>query len=299
MSGILVLGRAGQLALSLAERAPDHGLALAFTGRPEADLADPDSLRRAVRESGAEVIVNAAAHTAVDQAEDEPDAAHALNVTGPLALAEAARGAGARLVHVSTDYVFDGTGERPWREDDPTGPRSVYGRTKLEGEEAVRRALADHAILRTAWVYSPFGRNFVRTMLAVAETRPRLTVVGDQVGNPTCALDIADGILTMIRTWRDEPARGLGATYHLAGTGSTSWADFAREIFARSAAFGGPSAEVEAIATADWPAKAPRPLNSRLDSSRFAATFGYRAPRWQESLAPVVARLLGGGGAKA
>jgi dTDP-4-dehydrorhamnose reductase len=296
VSGILVVGRQGQLARSLAERAPGHGLALTFTGRPETDLADPDSLRRAVRSSGAEVIVNAAAHTAVDQAEDEPDAAHALNVEGPRALAEASRETGARLIHVSTDYVFDGSGERPWREDDPTGPKSVYGRTKLEGEEAVRAALAEHAIVRTAWVYSPFGKNFVRTMLGVAESRPTLKVVGDQVGNPTSALDIADGILAMIGRWREEPGLGRGATYHLAGTGTASWAQFAREIFSLSAARGGPSVEVEAIATADWPAKAPRPLNSRLDSNRFAETFGYRAPPWQESLAPVVERLLGGGG---
>jgi dTDP-4-dehydrorhamnose reductase len=293
MSGILVLGREGQLARSLAERAERDGLSLRFVGRPHVDLADPDSLRRAVRASGAEIIVNAAAHTAVDQAEDEPDVAFALNVTGPKALAEAARETGARLVHVSTDYVFDGSGDRPWREDDPTGPRSVYGRTKLEGEEAVGAALPDHAILRTAWVYSPFGRNFVKTMLSVAESRAVLRVVDDQVGNPTSALDIADGILAMIAAWRQEPGLGLGRTYHLAGTGAVSWAGFAREIFALSGADGGPSAEVEAITTAEFPAKAPRPLNSRLDSTRFADAFGYRSPRWQESLAAVVHRLLG------
>jgi dTDP-4-dehydrorhamnose reductase len=297
MSAVLVLGREGQLARSLAERGPQHGVQLRFVGRPEVDLADPDSLRRAVRESGAQVIVNAAAHTAVDQAEDEPDIAFALNVSGPRALAEAAREAGARLVHVSTDYVFDGSGERPWREADPTGPRSVYGRTKLEGEAAVRAALPqDHVILRTAWVYSPFGRNFVKTMLAAAHTRPVLRVVDDQVGNPTSALDIADGILAMIAAWRAETGRGLGATYHLAGTGAVSWAGFAREIFALSGAGGGPVAEVEAIGTADYPAKAPRPLNSRLDSTRFAGTFRYRAPPWQDSLAAVVARLLGAPG---
>lgn len=293
MSGILVLGREGQLARSLAERAPGQGVPLRFIGRPDVDLADPDSLRRAVRASGAEIIVNAAAHTAVDQAEDEPDVAFALNVTGPQALAGAARETGARLVHVSTDYVFDGSGDRPWREDDPTGPRSVYGRTKLEGEAAVRAALRDHAILRTAWVYSPFGRNFVKTMLGAAESRPVLRVVNDQVGNPTSALDIADGILAMIEAWRRESGLGLGRTYHLAGTGAVSWAGFAREIFALSGANGGPSAEVEAITTAEFPAKAPRPLNSRLDSTRFSDMFGYRAPPWQESLAAVVDRLLG------
>jgi len=294
MRPILVLGRGGQLALSLAEKASARGIALSFAGRPQVDLAEPDTLRRAVAESGAALIINAAAHTAVDQAEDEPEAAHALNAVAPRVLAEAAREAGARLIHVSTDYVFDGSGDRPWREEDPIGPRSVYGRSKAEGEAAVRETLPDHAIVRTAWVYSPFGRNFVRTMLALAETRDSLTVVGDQVGSPTCALDLADGLLAIAETWAREPGRGAGATYHLAGTGSASWAEFAREIFALSRARGGPSAEVTAIATADWPAKAPRPLNSRLDSGRFAETFGYRAPPWRESLAEVVERLVDG-----
>lgn len=293
MSPILVIGRSGQLARSLAERGAARGLELRFAARPDLDLARPETLRRAVAESGAAIVVNAAAHTAVDQAEDEPEAAHALNAVAPGVLAEAAREQGARLIHVSTDYVFDGSGERPWREEDPTGPSSVYGRTKLAGEAAVRAALPDHVILRTAWVYSPFGRNFVRTMLSLAGTRDALTVVGDQVGNPTSALDIADGILAAVAAWETEPARGTGETYHLAGTGSASWADFAREIFALSRARGGPFAEVRDIASADWPAKAPRPLNSRLASDKFAAAFGYRAPDWRASLAPVVERLLG------
>ena len=288
MSSVLVVGREGQLARSLAERTAD----LTFAGRPELDLSDLDSVRRAVGESGARIIINAAAYTAVDRAEDEPAAARALNALGPRALAEAARESGARLIHVSTDYVFDGSGERPWREHDPTAPASVYGRTKLEGEAAVREALPDHVIVRTAWVYSPFGANFVKTMLNVARTRSELQVVEDQIGNPTSALDLADGLLAILSAWEQEPGRGLGATYHLAGTGSTSWADFAREIFALSRARGGPSAEVRGIPSAAWPAKAPRPLNTRLDSSLFAETFSYRAPRWQDSLVPVVERIL-------
>jgi dTDP-4-dehydrorhamnose reductase len=299
MSDALVIGLHGQLTRSLAEGASAHGVSLRFVGRPEVDLGDADSLRRAVRDVGADVIINAAAYTAVDRAEDEPDLAEALNVAGPQALAEAAREAGARLIHVSTDYVFDGSGERPWREEDATGPRSVYGRTKLAGEEAIRVALPAHAIVRTAWVYSPFGRNFVKTMLGLAETRPELKVVGDQYGNPTSAHDLAQGILTMVAAWKRDISRGVGQTYHLAGTGATNWADFAREIFAVSRTRGGPFADVEAIATADWPAKAPRPLNSRLDSGRFEATFGYRAPQWQASLARVVERLLGDAAANA
>jgi len=266
-----------------------------FVGRPEVDLEHPDSLRHAVISSGAGIVINAAAYTAVDQAEDEPDRAWAQNAEGVRVLAETARDVGARLIHVSTDYVFDGSGDTSRREDDSTGPAGVYGRTKLAGEEAVRAILPGHAIVRTAWVYSPFGRNFVKTMLELGRTRPGLSVVGDQVGNPTSALDLADGLLALVRTWEREPDLGAGATYHLAGTGSASWAEFAREIFALSAERGGPSAEVEAIATADWPARAPRPLNSRLDSSLFAETFGYRAPPWRESLALVVERLLAEG----
>jgi dTDP-4-dehydrorhamnose reductase len=282
---ILVIGRTGQLALSLAERAAAHGLEVTLVGRPEVDLLDRDSLSRAVAASGAETVINAAAYTAVDQAEDEPEAAAACNAIAPRYLAEAARDAGARLIHVSTDYVFDGSGERPWAEDDPVGPKSVYGRTKLEGEQAIRETLADHAIVRTAWVYSPFGTNFVKTMLRLAEGRSELRVVGDQIGNPTSALDLADGLLTLAGRW----TRG---TYHLAGTGAASWAEFAREIFALSAARGGPAAQVTAIPSSEWPAKTPRPLNSRLDSSRFERTFGYRAPLWRESLAVVLGRLL-------
>jgi dTDP-4-dehydrorhamnose reductase len=291
----LVIGRSGQLALSLAERAKAEGRPLVFVGRPDVDLEDPDSLRHALLSSGAGIVINAAAYTAVDQAEEEPDRAWAQNAEAPRTLAEVARDVGARLVHVSTDYVFDGSGDAPRREDEPVGPASVYGRTKLAGEEAIRAILPGHAIVRTAWVYSPFGRNFVKTMLDLARTRPGLRVVGDQVGNPTSALDLADGLLALVRAWEREPDRGAGATYHLAGTGSTSWAEFAREIFALSAERGGPSASVEAIATADWPAKASRPLNSRLDSTLFAETFGYQAPPWQESLALVVERLLAEG----
>jgi dTDP-4-dehydrorhamnose reductase len=292
MKAALVVGRDGQLARSLAERARVLGVELVFAGRPELDLARPDSARQAIDASSAMVIINAAAYTAVDRAEDEPEAALALNAIGPRALAQAARESGARLIHVSTDYVFDGTGTRPWREDDLTGPASAYGRTKLEGEQAVREALPDHVIVRTAWVYSPFGSNFVKTMLNLARTRAELQVVEDQVGNPTSALDLADGLLAILATWGEEPDRGLGATYHLAGTGSTSWADFAREIFAVSRARSGPFAEVRGIPSAEWPAKAPRPLNSRLDSSLFAETFSYQAPRWQDSLVPVVERIL-------
>jgi dTDP-4-dehydrorhamnose reductase len=296
MSGILVIGRGGQLASSLAERAEGRGLTLSSAGRPDVDLRHEESLRRCIGTSGAAIVINAAAYTAVDQAEDEPDLAEAVNAVAPRLMAEAARDAGARLIHVSTDYVFDGGGDRPRTEADPTAPLGIYGRTKLRGEEAVRDTLPGHAIVRTAWVYSPFGRNFVKTMLAAAQVRPELRIVDDQFGNPTSALDLADGLLAIAERWQAAPHEAPGGTFHLAGTGSTSWAGFAREVFALSRACEGPSAEVVGIATSDWPAKAPRPLNSRLSSDLFERSFGYRAPEWQESLKGVVERLVRGGG---
>lgn len=289
---ILVVGRAGQLALSLAERGAARGVDLSLIGRPQIDLRRPDGLSAAIASSGASVVVNAAAYTAVDQAESDVAAAEEANAIGPGLLAAAAAACGARMIHVSTDYVFDGSKAAPYREDDATAPLGVYGRTKLAGEEAVRAALPGHAIIRTAWVYSPFARNFVKTMLGAAQARPELRVVDDQVGTPTSALDLAEAILVLADSWRKEPDLGVGATWHLAGTGATSWAGFAREIFRISAGLGGPSAKVVPITSAEWPTPARRPANSRLDSSRFAATFGYTAPDWKVSLAACVARIL-------
>ena len=294
MSGILVIGRNGQLASSLAERAQIAGIALGFTGRPEFDMLDADAVRRAAAASPSSIIINAAAYTAVDDAEDEPQRAFAINADAARALAEGACVAGARLIHISTDYVFDGRGDAPLVESDPPSPSSAYGLSKLAGEVAVREALEDHVIVRTAWVYSPFGRNFVKTILAAARTRPELRVVGDQFGSPTSALDLADGLLAVINRWTSEPRNGLGATYHLAGTGAASWAEFAQEILAISRELGGPCVPVIPIESSQWPTKASRPLNSRLDSERFAATFGYRAPPWKSSLRQVVERLLAG-----
>jgi dTDP-4-dehydrorhamnose reductase len=236
-------------------------------------------------------VVNAAAYTVVDQAEDEPDVAHAVNALSAGEIARAAAGAALPVIQISTDYVFDGTKTSPYVETDATGPKGAYGASKLAGEHGVAAANARHIIMRTAWVYSPFGKNFVRTMLKLAETRDELRVVGDQQGNPTSAHDIADAVLAV--TAHIE-AGGFDAwgVFHFAGTGDTHWAGFAEEVFRQSAALGGPSALVTPITTAEYPTKATRPANSRLDCSRSAKVFGHSAPQWPDSLARVIARLL-------
>jgi dTDP-4-dehydrorhamnose reductase len=292
---VLVTGREGQLARSLAERAEaNSGLSLETVGRPELDLERPESIAAAIAAAAPDVVVNAAAYTAVDQAEDEPEQAFRINAAAAGEVAAAARRAGARIIQVSTDYVFDGSAGGAYAETAPTAPLGIYGHSKLEGEQKVAGANPDHLILRTAWVYSPFGRNFVRTMLNAAQTRDRLNVVDDQHGNPTSALDIADGILAILRRWAGEPGHGLGQVYHLAGTGATSWCGLARQIFAEAAALGLPTAQVSPIRTEDWPTRAVRPRNSRLDCAKLESDFGYRAPLWQESVAATVRRLAEG-----
>jgi dTDP-4-dehydrorhamnose reductase len=285
---ILVTGRDGQVAQALAERATGHELV--FAARPAFDLAQPATIEATVARVHPELIVSAAAYTAVDKAESEPEIAMAINGDGPGMLARAAAKIGAPIIHLSTDYVFDGSLDRPWREDDATSPLGVYGATKLAGEQAVQASGADHAVIRLAWVYSPFGNNFVKTMLRLAETRDALNVVEDQQGCPSSALDIATAILAVVARWQREGA--TKGVYHFAGSGETNWADFARAIFAESARHGGPSAAVTGIPASDYPTPAKRPANSRLDCTRFAEGFGYHAPHWRESLSTVVARLL-------
>ena len=289
---ILVTGRNGQVAQSLAERAgTSHQLV--FTDRPHFDLADPASIEQTVAEVSPDLVFSVAAYTAVDKAESEAELAMAVNGRGPGILAAAAGRIGAPIVHLSTDYVFDGESDRPYVESDPVAPVGVYGTTKLAGERAIARSGARYAILRTAWVYSPFGQNFAKTMLRLAADLDALNVVEDQHGCPTSALDIADAMLRVADLWAANPDQGSGAIYHFAGTGETSWADFARAIFALSAARGGPDAEVTGIPTSAWPTPARRPANSRLNSALFATTFGYRAPEWRNSLESVIVRLVG------
>ena len=286
---ILVTGRHGQLAQSLGERG---GADIILLGRPDLDLAIPGSARTAILAARPAVIVNAAAFTAVDLAETEEPAARRINADAAGEIAAAARELGVPMIHISTDYVFDGQASVPYAETAATGPINAYGRTKLAGEEAVRAATPDHLILRTSWLVSPFGKNFVRTMVDLGQRRDTLSVVADQHGNPTSALDLADAILVVARRWATGDRTGLGQTYHLAGTGIASWFDLALAVQHELARHGASSARVIPITTADWPTSAARPAYSALDSAAFTRDFGTTMPDWRASLGPVVARLL-------
>lgn len=289
---IAVTGREGQVVRSLMERAQGmSGVDVVAVGRPELDLLRPETILPALRTVDPDIVVSAAAYTAVDKAEDEPDVATAVNAVGAGKVAEAAAALGVPVIHLSTDYVFAGGGEQPYEEGDRTEPQSVYGRTKLAGEKVVAAGNPRHVILRTAWVYSPFGKNFVRTMLFLAADRDVVRVVADQFGNPTSALDIADGILAIApQLVGDVPASRCGV-FHLAGAGTTHWAGLAARVFETSRALGGPWARVEEIATADFPTKARRPANSRLATERLRDMFGWQAPDWHLSCDAVVRRL--------
>ena len=286
-------GPEGQVLESLIERGTLAGHEIVALGRPELDLmVDTATIVNALSAARPEAVVSAAAYTAVDKAEDEPDLAFAINDRGAGAVAQGANHLGVPLVHLSTDYVFNGTKSAPYTEDDATDPVSVYGASKLAGERAVLSAHDRAAILRTAWVYSPFNANFVKTMLRLAEARDEVSVVADQQGNPTSALDIADAVievLTKLSASSDQQLRGV---FHMTGHGDTTWAEFAAAIFSASAAHDGPSARVCPITTSEYPTKAKRPANSRLDNAKLARTYGVRLPPWQESLETVVSRLL-------
>ena len=290
---IAVTGREGQVVRALIERGASIGHDIVPLGRPEFDLANGcDAMFTALEAVRPDVIVSAAAYTAVDKAESQRDLAFAVNQAGAAAIAAAAHRLGVPLIHLSTDYVFDGAKGEPYVETDPTGPTGVYGASKLAGEQAVLAAHDDVAILRTAWVYSPFGANFVKTMLRLAQERAEVPVVGDQRGNPTSALDLADAIIAVASNLlaSDDPAqRGI---FHLTGSGDASWAEFAETIFEASAAAGGPSARVRPIGTADYPTLAKRPANSRLAGQKLALAHGIRLPDWHQSTTTIVTRLV-------
>jgi dTDP-4-dehydrorhamnose reductase len=290
---IAVTGQAGQVVTSLVERGAVAGHKVIAIGRPQLDLADPASVMRALEAAAPDAIVSAAAYTAVDKAESESDLAHAVNGAGAGAVAQTARALGVPLIHVSTDYVFDGLADRPYVESDPTGPTGVYGASKLAGEQAVLAAHGENsAIVRVAWVYSPFGANFVKTMLRLAGDRDEVSVVADQVGNPTSALEIADGILSIATNMVSDSSPILRGVFHMTAQEEASWADFAEAIFAASAVCGGPSASVQRIGTADYPTPTTRPANSRLDCGLIARVHGVALPDWHGSLDTVIARLI-------
>lgn len=286
---ILVTGRNGQVAQALAERGGAHELI--FAARPELDLARPETIAPTLQRAKPDLIISAAAYTAVDQAEDEVELAMAVNGDAMAELGRAAVAIDAPVLHLSTDYVFDGSGDRAWREQDPVAPLGVYGQSKLAGEQALAQSGATWLVMRTAWVYSPFGKNFVKTMLQLAETRDALQVVGDQIGNPTSAFDIADGLIAVADHWLAGARPGANSIYHFAGSGDASWAQFAAEIFRQSEKQGGPHATVTPIMTSEYPTRAQRPGNSRLVCSLFERQFNFTIPPWQTSLAKVLERL--------
>ena len=290
---MLVTGQEGQVARSLAERAPAGAIELVALGRPELDLAGaPEAIVAATKAARPDIIVSAAAYTAVDRAESESELAFAVNEQGPKAIADAAAELGVPLIHLSTDYVFDGTKISPYVEDDATGPTGIYGASKLAGEQAVLAGHSDSVVLRTAWVYSPFGANFVKTMLRLAGERDEIAVVSDQRGNPTSALDIADAIFAVARNLLADDNPALRGVFHTTGAGDASWAEFAEGIFAASADRGGPTARVRHIATADYPTPARRPANSRMDCSKLASVHAVKLPDWRDSIGDVVGGLL-------
>ncbi len=286
---LLVIGRTGQLARALVQAGGNRVTAL---GRPAADLTNTDSIKAALAQSRPALVINSAAYTAVDAAEKDEMAAKALNTTGPGNLAALCAEQNVPLIHISTDYVFDGTRNGPYREDDTPSPLGVYGRTKRAGEEAVRQHNSRHIIVRTAWVHSPIGKNFVKTMLHLARDRDDIRVVADQYGNPTYAPHLAAALLQMAtHILGDEDFTGWGI-YHLAGTGRTSWADFAKEVFATSAALGGPHASVTPIPSAEYPTPAPRPANSCLHCDKAHKAFGIAMADWREGAKACVEALL-------
>lgn len=289
---VLVAGARGQLARSLLERASGSPeVELVTLGRPTLDLESPGSAARAVAATAPDVVINAAAYTAVDRAESEPALATRINANGAGKLAAAAAARGAAIIQLSTDFVFDGTAMGAYAEDAVPNPLNVYGKSKLAGEQQVRLSNPRHTIVRTAWVYSPFGQNFVTRMMAAAGDRRTLTVVDDQRGNPTSALDLADALLQIIARWANEPELGLGKTYHLAGPATMSWYDFALAIMDQCRELGLPAFQVVPIKSSEWAAIARRPANSALNSCSFAREFGYSTPPWTDSLAAVIERV--------
>lgn len=280
---LAVFGRNGQVATELQRRLPE-GVELTVIGRDAADFSQPSQVTEAARAVEADAIVNAVAYTSVDDAEDEPELALSVNALSVANLAEVAAARHIPLVHISTDYVFDGSGREPWRPDDPTGPLGIYGRSKLHGEALAVNAGGPHLVLRTSWVFSAHGSNFVKTMLRLGADHERVTIVADQVGGPTPAASIAETCIAVAKALVDGHPGGI---YHYSGAPDVSWADFAREIFAQA----GLPTIVEDIPTSAFPTRAARPSNSRLDCRSLEADFGIARPDWRKGLAAILQEL--------
>jgi dTDP-4-dehydrorhamnose reductase len=289
---LLVIGRTGQLARALAAVAIGRNLPLVATGRPELNLCDAESIDRIVSACNPRAIINAAAYTFVDKAESETDLAFKVNRDGPGHLARAARRLRVPFIHVSTDYVFDGSKPAPYQEDDSPSPLGIYGRSKRDGEIAVLASHPEAVVLRTSWVYSPFGHNFVKTMLRLAESHDDIRVVNDQYGAPTSASDLALAIIEIIQQIERNPDNNLGGIYHLTAAGETTWYGFAAAIFAGWASRGRRIPTLKAISTADYPTPARRPANSQLDCSKAARVFGIRLPHWRQGLESCLDELV-------
>ncbi|MEH2256935.1 dTDP-4-dehydrorhamnose reductase [Nostoc sp.] len=286
---ILLIGNNGQVGKELQQILSSYGDIISVA-RPTVDLAQPDTLRKVIRSKQPQIIINAAAYTAVDKAESEPELATAINATAPLIIAQESQKLGAFLIHISTDYVFDGNGCSPYQETHTTNPLSVYGKTKLAGEEAIRETSAHHLILRTAWVYGTFGKsNFVKTMLRLGAERQELRIVADQIGSPTWAQDIAAVISQMIPQLTSE----ISGTYHYTNSGVASWYDFAVAIFEEAQQLGFPLKvdRIVPITTAEYPTPARRPAYSVLAYGKISAILGTYPPHWRQRLAQMVTDL--------
>ncbi len=291
---LLIAGWQGQVARALVEAAPAcPEVKACAVGRAALDICEARSIERALSDINPTLVINSAAYTAVDQAETEVERAYALNRDGARLLAEASARRGMPIIHLSTDYVYGGHKRDAYVEDDPTDPATVYGQSKLEGEDAVRAANPKHVILRTAWVFSPSGRNFVKTMLSRAAENERISVVNDQHGSPTYAPHLVDAILDLARKLSAaKDGEVPWGVYHATGAGTATWCEMAEEVFRCSAKLGGPTAVVDPIASTDYPTPAQRPANSRLDCSRLERTFGVSLPDWKDGVADCVARLV-------
>lgn len=286
---ILVAGARGQVAQALKRARLNDGEQVVVMGRPELDITDREGVGRVIAEVRPDVVVNAAAFTNVEAAEDDVESARQVNALGARYLAEAT-GSGVPLIHLSTDYVFDGTKAEPYEEDDVVNPINAYGQSKLEGEQMVAAANPDHVILRTSWVFSPWSNNFLKTMLKLARDRDEISVVDDQVGAPTSADAIAEGVLGVARGLRSGSS-GAGV-FHMTAGGEASWADLAEAIFEESRRRGGPSASVVRITSEAYPTRAARPRNSRLDCSKLRAQWCIALPHWRDSVGACVAEVV-------